>query len=390
MHTIVHLSGDYPDPFVPAKTRAIQTLIDLTADRFDHHVISLNRASPGMAGTVREALVPTAIALSQRRFEYGTAIRYTAPGKGLRHKTKLLQLGDWLAEEIAMMPKRPALLVGHKLTIEGIAVRRAAQITGIPYGLSIQGNSDTKVLDARPDLAGELREVLHGAKVVFPFAPWAWRRIVDKLGPIATLLVMLPCATDLDQPLAPINGGKGLLSVFHLAGYRHKNLAGMVEAVKVLDRQNRAPPLAIIGAGEADDCARCAAMIAPTPTITLLGGKSRVDVRTAMNGAVALVLPSLRETFGMVFIEALFAGLPIIYPRGAAVDGYFDDAPFALPVEARDPRSIASAMNAAIEREREMKEALAGWQQSDAIRMFQRDRIGESFAAGLAAALNTP
>jgi len=35
------------------------------------------------------------------------------------------------------------------------------------------------------------------------------------------------------------------------------------------------------------------------------------------------VMPSLRETFGVVFIEALSQGLPLIYTKGHGIDGYF-------------------------------------------------------------------
>lgn len=35
------------------------------------------------------------------------------------------------------------------------------------------------------------------------------------------------------------------------------------------------------------------------------------------------VMPSLRETFGIVFIEALSQGLPLIYTKGHGIDGYF-------------------------------------------------------------------
>ena len=45
-----------------------------------------------------------------------------------------------------------------------------------------------------------------------------------------------------------------------------------------------------------------------------------------LNGYTALVLPTLRETFGMVYIEALFAGVPILYSQDRGVDGFFDVA----------------------------------------------------------------
>jgi glycosyltransferase involved in cell wall biosynthesis len=45
------------------------------------------------------------------------------------------------------------------------------------------------------------------------------------------------------------------------------------------------------------------------------------------------------ETFGLVYIEALSQGLPIIYTKGEGVDGYFENgAPFAYPVD--DPQNI--------------------------------------------------
>lgn len=36
------------------------------------------------------------------------------------------------------------------------------------------------------------------------------------------------------------------------------------------------------------------------------------------------VLPSTKETFGLVYVEALTQGLPILYSEGVGVDGYFD------------------------------------------------------------------
>jgi len=108
-----------------------------------------------------------------------------------------------------------------------------------------------------------------------------------------------------------------------------------------------------------------------------------------MNEASALVLPSLRESFGMVFVEALLAGLPIIYPRNAAVDGYFDNVPFAIGTDARDPRAIANAMKQALDQELAMKDALAEWQQSDGIQLFQREPIACAYRTGLEQAINS-
>ena len=44
---ILHVSGDFPDPFEPFKTRVIETLLALTDIPVRHRVISINRVSPG-------------------------------------------------------------------------------------------------------------------------------------------------------------------------------------------------------------------------------------------------------------------------------------------------------------------------------------------------------
>ncbi|MGB7371031.1 hypothetical protein [Erythrobacter sp.] len=40
---ILHVSGEFPDSFQTVKTPVIRRLIDLSADVFDHNVVSLNR-----------------------------------------------------------------------------------------------------------------------------------------------------------------------------------------------------------------------------------------------------------------------------------------------------------------------------------------------------------
>ena len=45
--SILHISADFPDPLQPNKTKAVSMLLDLTGERFRHHVYSLNRVGLG-------------------------------------------------------------------------------------------------------------------------------------------------------------------------------------------------------------------------------------------------------------------------------------------------------------------------------------------------------
>ncbi len=380
---VLHVSGDFPDPIVPAKTPVIRSLLSLSEDRFNHHVVSINRVSPGKTGIARGILSAGQLSTSLHEFEHGSALTYEAPPLGVRHRTKLTQLGDWLANHIQAMKRRPDLLVGHKLTIEGIVVHRTAQVLGIPYALSIQGNTDTKILSMRRDLTGLFADVFHKAEVVFPFTPWALQHLEARLGTREGPTHLLPCPTELDQVTQPSRNGDGFVSVFHLKNFENKSLSGMVRALQLLAKHGESPPLSVIGGGTEDEISACRAVAKDCPNVSFTGAVGRDALSQRLNRATAFVMPSYRESFGLVFIEALFAGIPIIYPKGTAVDGYFDDAPFALRVDPRDPETIARAMEQCLDQEAEMKAALSEWQKSPNAEMFTRVAIAATFAGGL-------
>lgn len=56
------------------------------------------------------------------------------------------------------------------------------------------------------------------------------------------------------------------------------------------------------------------------------------------------VMPSLNETFGLVYIEALSQGLPIIYSKGQGVDGYFKEGEVGYHVNSTDALELADAI----------------------------------------------
>ncbi len=386
---ILHLSGDFPDPINPDKTPVVARLIDLVADRYEHRVISLNRQNPSLFQAI-SLLSGSAAPVPENGpvdFAGGLALNYLAPPKGVFHASMLSRLADWIANRLVQEDAAPDLVVGYKLTIEGLLAQAVAARLGIPYAIIIQGNTDQKVLSVRPDLTASFRTVFHGAACVFSFAPWARRAVVRRLGERRGPSLDLPCPTLHDTIHAPVEAGTGVISAFHLRNHRTKNLAGLTAAIRDIAGGAQPCKVQIYGGGSHEETAACAAIIAGVPGLELMGPRSQEELGPIMNGAAAFVMPSLRESFGLVFVEALFAGLPIIYPKGASVDGYFDDLPFAIRVDARSKQEIGQAISHALAHEKELKSALAHWQSAGGLARFTRAAIAQTYANGLDAAL---
>jgi glycosyltransferase involved in cell wall biosynthesis len=380
---ILHVSADFPDAIDAAKTPVVRRLTDLIAGRFAQRIVSLNRRPPGV-GLVRAAATrggwPDIVVADVT--DGVTSVTYHAPGRGVLHRTLLLRLGDWIAHQSTQGPT-PRLMVGYKLTIEGIAVARAAARLGIPYAIVIQGNTDLRILRARPDLRASLARVFHGAATVFAFAPWALDGVERYLGVRRGETMVLPCPMADDAILPPRVGDGTILSAFHLRNWRGKNAARLIAAaararVEVPDLR-----VTIVGGGTTAETAALAAL-ADGGAVTLAGPLANAAMPARMNAASGFALPSRAESFGLVFVEALFAGTPILYPRGTSVDGYFDGQPFAVPVDAGDIRAVADGLKRLYREEAALKAALATWQAGPGPDRFRTETIAREFGDSLA------
>lgn len=376
---LIHVSADFPDSTGQQKTPVIARLVDAVSRDFDQLVYSLNRISPPLTSW------PWPKPKVQLRDECDglCSVLYSAPPRGIHHRRLLRALGEALAECIGA-GDRPDMIIGHKLTVEGIAVARAAQLLGVPYALSIQGNTDAKILSARPDLRAEFARIFHDAAVVFPFAPWALARVEAVLGQRSGPTILLPCLTEHDSMIAP-ELGSGLISAFHLHNYRLKNLPRLASAVSLARQAEPDLQFTLHGSGDAPTLAQVRRHCGQA--IGLGGHLPGGELFQRIHAARGFAMPSLRESFGLVFIEALMAGTPILYPRGAAVDGWFQGCSFAQPVDARDTAAIAAGLLALYREEDRLKADLAVWQAAGGLARFGRAAVRDSFAGAIRSAL---
>jgi glycosyltransferase involved in cell wall biosynthesis len=78
--------------------------------------------------------------------------------------------------------------------------------------------------------------------------------------------------------------------------------------------------------------------------IRFLNRMNKEDLIGEFRKCDVFMMPSLKETFGLVFIEALSQGLPIIYSKNQGVDGLFDENRVGVAVQPKNPKEIANGL----------------------------------------------
>lgn len=378
---ILHLSADYPDPVSGQKPRAIANLVALGAASEDTQVISLNRRGPLSRFAVTE--FDDAAGRGHR------AVCYPAAPRGIALRHYLDRLADWAIADCAARGQIPEIIHAHKLSVEGIVGWRMARAWGVPLVLSVQGNTDLKVLRMKPLLRPHLRRVWTEATAALPYAPWAAEGVVRHLGPRTGPTVLLPCPGPADRLMAPEPGGPRLVSAFHLADHERKNAARLIRAAGMAARLVPGLSLEILGGGDAAVTARLAALArAEAPGVVHLAGPLSHDaVQARFHAAAGFALVSRAESFGMVFAEALLAGTPCLYPRGQAIQGYFEEGGFVLAAAPGDTAGIAAGLVRLVREEATLKARLAAAQAAGALDFLRQERIATAYRATLDAAV---
>jgi glycosyltransferase involved in cell wall biosynthesis len=169
-----------------------------------------------------------------------------------------------------------------------------------------------------------LRRAVRRARVVLTVTEAVKRQLESELG--ATNVIVTPNGVALPM------GGAGTPSFFlHVGNDKpHKNVDAVVAAMsEVMDAR-----LVLVGGA-----------------FDRFHGRERIDVRgfigeeelsSLYRNAIALVMPSLEEGFGLPALEAMAHGAAVITSRDAALMEVTGDA--ALHVDARDVRSLVEAM----------------------------------------------
>ncbi len=137
----------------------------------------------------------------------------------------------------------------------------------------------------------------------------------------------------------------------HIGGMNaHKNILGLLKAMPAVLQAHPDVHLAIVGdtsgKGFWDNCKELQAFVAATAPLPehvhFTGYISDRDLAELLNGAQALVFPSLWEGFGLPAVEAMACGAPVLASTRGSLPEVVGDA--GLLFEPEDPAAIAECI----------------------------------------------
>jgi glycosyltransferase involved in cell wall biosynthesis len=124
-----------------------------------------------------------------------------------------------------------------------------------------------------------------------------------------------------------------------------KNLPLLIEAYRRLRRQGM--PQRLVLAGADTGLARQLCALAGTEPLELPGFVDDERLDALISGADALIVPSLYEGFGLVALDAMARGCPVVLARAGALPETGGSA--AVYFDPRDPDDLATAIRRVVE-----------------------------------------
>ncbi len=256
-------------------------------------------------------------------------------------------------------------LVHSHYWISGLAGRRLATRWQVPHVQMFHTFGRIKTAfaasprDARRDRA-ELR-LLETADAVVVSNAVERAQVVEQYGMLGAPLVTIPCGIDVEQFRAPPEYAASTLPLrrrFRVVALgrleRLKNFTLLLEGVALARKRDKrfAAEVEVVLAGgpSEDEPAEAARLRALTHTLGLqhvvrfVGAVSRDEIPRLYAAADVCVVSSLHESFGLVALEAMASGVPVIATRTGGMRMTVVNGVSGYLVDPHDPADLASRL----------------------------------------------
>lgn len=122
----------------------------------------------------------------------------------------------------------------------------------------------------------------------------------------------------------------------------NKNCSALIKACKILKEKGIDFKLTIVGEGYLKDKLQEEAKGLKVRFVGFISDKEQL-LKIYRNSNL-LVVPSFKESFGLVYVEAMTQGLPVVYTKGQGFDGNYEEGVVGFSVMPKEHEKIAEAI----------------------------------------------
>lgn len=261
-----------------------------------------------------------------------------------------------------------SLIHAHTLFSDGAVAYYLFKQYKIPYIVAIR-NTDINVFCKYffhlRNLGREI--ILNSEKLVFLCDPYK-EKLKLYYGSIAELIehksVIIPNGIDdfwyKNKPQVKTLS-KDIRLVFAGQITYNKNIHTIIRAIEKLQGE-LVPELAIIGAGPNDQkwyLKWLEFMIKNKPLIKIKKAIPKEELAMFYKDATMFVMPSFKESFGLVYAEAISQNLPVLYTAKEGFDGWFYQGEVGYSVDPYSPADIAEKIILTVKNYDEIQHTIA-------------------------------
>ena len=241
------------------------------------------------------------------------------------------------------------LIHAHTLFTDGSIARGLAKKTGLPYMVTLRYSDIAAIWKYEPHLRPMARRILRDAEKVVCLSSAAKETVLGWVkgaarNELERKMEIIPNGIDpawLDgkpktAPHEPVRVGfAGLLNP------RKRPLDAVAAVHRANEKQQGRFTAVVCGDGPLREAVRAAMK----PEDSYLGRISGMDaMKRFYADCDVLLVPSSAETFGMVYLEAMSQGVPVLYTKGQGFDGQFPEGDVGFSVPCGDVNAQADAL----------------------------------------------
>lgn len=363
MKTVLHLTYDY---IRPGKTVAISRLIEVTKNIANNKVISLYRVTN----------------LNKQSTELNSEGILNIKSFGLPYGILLLRSLRQVVKKIKKAQRANLIdlnsidiIHAHKLTYEGYIGFLLSIELNRPLLVSLR-QTDFRVLRYRPDLHKKIKKILVRSTCIFYIAPYMKKAIKSLLGEnfyeshVKDKLIFLPNIINEEHHNCNVKQSKKFLFTalrMDRRSIKRKNIKNLFKVLTIY--KDIEQDLYIAGDGKSLNVLKSwVNKYKIAQRVKFLGKIPNSEMDRYYKEAMAFVMPSHSETFGLVYAESLLNGTPLLYSARTGFDGIFKNV--GVVVDSHSLVSIGNGLKDLIQNNNFYRENISKLKEKKAFHIF--------------------